>query len=628
MAQDGDKRLSLEELREELLKQFRFEAKDLLTSSDALSQYANQVNRFFTQGRQRITELSVALADATPGVRRLGGDIADVADVIGRVAQESRRNVIANTEDVEKLFAATKVLELGADTLTKSFLDVGVGIERIPKTLEESVTYVQSIGGNAKMVMQDVTRNMDQMNRFQFEGGVLGLTKMAAQASMLRFDMNETFRLADRVLSPEGAIETAAAFQRLGVMSGNLADPFALMNASINDPGALQDSLVDVAKQFTYFDEKTKTFKINPQGVLTLREMERETGISAREMTKLGLAAAEADKRISAIGAAGLNIKEDDKQYIANIARMGEGGEYEVKLRDESGIEQTRKLTEITQDEFDNLIKVQREQPKTMEEIARSQMSTTQLILSDVSAIRASLIGGIVSSGQIVENVEGARRGLTTISGEASTMMGAQNVRKETERAFMDISSFMDQLKDKNIDIVTALENYLEKVGEQTGGIEESFKNSMEKSAENIRKNLGDRTAIERTMKEGVNYVLDKIESNQTSQIQQQQGQISNNRKITSLIEGTNPQFANAYGEITKRETESNSRLEITGAAKFDFNFNGDPSFITPEGKQTVTKIVVDTMNSLQYSLYTKNNSKAENPLRANTQSVLPNVLT
>jgi hypothetical protein len=106
---------------------------------------------------------------------------------------------------------------------------------------------------------------------------------MAAQASMLRFDMNQTFQLADKVLSPEKAIEVAAAFQRLGVAAGTLVDPFALMNASINDPGALQDSLVDVARQFTYFDEKTKTFKINPQGVLTLKELQTQTGVSAQK---------------------------------------------------------------------------------------------------------------------------------------------------------------------------------------------------------------------------------------------------------------------------------------------------------------------------------------------------------
>lgn len=620
MAQDGDKKFSLEELREEFLKQLKIEAKDILTSSDALSQYATQVNRFFTQGRQRITEISVALADATPGVRRLGGDIANVADVIGQVAQESRRNVIANTEDVESLFAATKILELGADTLTKSFLDVGIGIESISESLEESVNYIQSIGGNAKMVMQDVTRNMDQMNRFQFEGGVLGLTKMAAQASMLRFDMNETFRLADKVLSPEGAIETAAAFQRLGVMAGNLADPFALMNASINDPGALQDSLVDVAKQFTYFDEKTKTFRINPQGVLTLREMEKETGISAREMSKLGLAAAEADKRISAIGAAGLNIKEEDKQYLANIAKM-EGGEYVIELRDE----QTKKLTEITQDEFDNLIKAQKEQPKTMEDIARAQMSTTQLILNDVAAIRASLLGGVVSAGPVVENVEGARKGLTTISGEISEMINPQSVRRETDTLIGNLSNFVDELRDGNTGNFDALGNFLEKFGEQMEGIDTSFSNSIRELEKNLRENLGDSTMVEGIIKDGIETIsnfADSVNSAQASQIQQQ-NQSSNERKITSLIEGTNPQFANTYGEITKRETNDNSRVEVGGKIEFDVKFSGVADTLSLPQKQEVTKIVFDKFNSQEVRTYFVGLTTPQNPTKTNQQNTL-----
>ena len=101
---------------------------------------------------------------------------------------------------------------------------------------------------------------------------------------MLRFDMKETFELADKVLDPDKAIEVASAFQRLGVSAGNLTDPFMLMNQSINDPSGLQDSLINVAKQFTYFDEQTKSFKISPQGILTLREMEQQTGVSATDM--------------------------------------------------------------------------------------------------------------------------------------------------------------------------------------------------------------------------------------------------------------------------------------------------------------------------------------------------------
>ena len=591
MADEG-KKSSIDQLGEDIGRQLKVDAQTLIDSSDALAEYSKQVNNFFTQGRQRITELSVAIADATPNVTRLGGSISDVADIIGKVAVESRRNVIANTEDVEKLYAAQKVLGIGAEELTKNFLDIGAGIERIPKILEESVQYVQSIGGNASSVMKTVQVNMDQMNRYQFEGGVLGLTKMAAQASMLRFDMNQTFQLAERVYDPEGAIETAAAFQRLGVSVGTLTDPFALMNASINDPGALQDSLADVAKQFTYFDEKTKTFKINPQGVLTLKEMEKQTGVSAKEMSKLGLAAAEADQRISAIGAAGLNIKEEDKQYLANIAKMGEGGQYEVKLRDESGIEQTRKLSEITQDEFNKLIKEQREGPKTLEDIARAQMNTSEIVASDVAAIRAKVVGGLVSAGQVLEGREGLRRGLTTASGVVSRVGTTQDVRRESEKAIGNLSEFVKNLQENKMSEKEALQTFLNKSGQQMSGIEEKFKKSMEKAAEEIRNKTGDGTAIERVFKQGYDFLLGKPEAKQQTQ------QSTQNKPISSLIEGRSSQVSAVSSTGTQMKTAKTSQVEVAGGLKIDININGNTQNFTPEQMQTITKAITDKLNS------------------------------
>jgi hypothetical protein len=260
--------------------------------------------------------------------------------------------------------------------------------------------------------MKDVQSNMSQMNRYQFEGGVAGLTKMAAQASMLRFDMQQTFTLADKVLDPEGAIETAAAFQRLGVSVGNLTDPFALMNASINDPSGLQTSLSEVAKQFTYFDEETNSFKINPQGVLTLKAMEDQTGVSAKEMSKMGLAAAELDKRLSDVSMAGLKFEnEEDKQYLANIAKMGKGGKYEVELKD--GV--TKELQNLNQEEFDELIKQQRDAPKTVEDIQRSQLADLDILVADVKSIAAKGTFGVASSKYIEGNVRGAGRIETSI---------------------------------------------------------------------------------------------------------------------------------------------------------------------------------------------------------------------
>ena len=243
---------------------------------------------------------------------------------------------------------------------------------------------------------------------------------MAARASQLRFDMSEAFNLAEDAMNPERAVELASSFQRLGVSVGTLADPFALMNASINDPGALQESLVNATKQFTYFDEKTKSFKINPQGMLTLRQMAKETGMSYENLSKSGLAAAELDKRLSQISPS-LNFKdESDKQFLTNLSEMDASGNYVVKIRDDQGIDSTKKLSEVTQTEFDKLIKAQKEQPQSMEDIARASMKTGDVVANDVSAIKQAVVRGAVSTSFVKDNMEAFRKIVTTPTGSIS----------------------------------------------------------------------------------------------------------------------------------------------------------------------------------------------------------------
>lgn len=477
-----------------------------------IQEYSINVNKVFTQNRQRVSELITSIADATPKINRLGGSMKDVADIMGEVAEASNRNLIASTEQLEKLYAIDKVLGIEAKTLTNAFLDVGLSLQNIPDQLESSMNYVQSIGGNASSVMKTVVSNMDQMNRFQFEGGVQGLTKMAARASMLRFDMGETFKLANNVLDPEKAIEVASSFQRLGVAAGNLVDPFQLMNMSINDPSGLQDSLANVAKQFTYFDEKTKSFKINPQGVLTLRQMEHQAGLTEGSLSKMAVAAGELDMRLSAVDAAGLSIaSEEDKQFLANIARMGEGGEYEVQITDKEGKVETKKLSEITQTQFDNLIQQQRDAPKTMEDIARTQMGISKTIESDVSAIRNAMVGGGVSAKQVTQTIIGAQRTTDVLGGEATKKFAnTEVVRGETEKILTDLGTLIKDFRDNDKTKTESLSQYLEKVGNQMNSLEKRFGQAMKEYGENVYDKMSDKTIGEKLIKDSAGKMVGK----------------------------------------------------------------------------------------------------------------------
>jgi hypothetical protein len=388
---------------------------EILNAIGNMYQEANRLNESFVQGRTRMDEMNDAVSRAAAGVIRLGGDISNVSVTMASIAEGSRRNVIATEEQVSKLYAAATILETTAGSIVESFAEVGYETSQIGPNLEDSISYVQSVGLNAKKVMSDVTQNMSIMNKFNFGDGVQGLTKMAAQASMLRFDMRDTANFADKVMDPEGAINTASALQRLGLAVGQLGDPFAMMNDSLTNPGALQDSLIKATKQFVDLDAKTGAFKINPQGILTLREMAKETGISYDQLAKTALAAADLDKRISAISPSLQFDKPEDKQFLANMATMKDG-EYVVQIKDDKGAIEYKKLGDITADEFKELRKKQEEAPKTLEEIQISQLDVLKNIQKAVESNVAKGTYGIAGASIIRGNLTGAERIVSSVA--------------------------------------------------------------------------------------------------------------------------------------------------------------------------------------------------------------------
>lgn len=592
-----------------------FSAKEFEYGYERISSTAGQINKLFGQTRERINELKTSLADTSPGILRLGGDLGAVADTISEIAIASRRNVVANKEDVEQMYAAQKILGTSVGELSEKFMDIGVGISQIPEELEKSINYIQSIGGNTKQVMKDVQDNMGQMNRYQFEGGVQGLTKMAAQASMLRFDMGQTFALAEKVLTPEGAIETAAAFQRLGISAGALADPFALMNQSINDPSGLQNSLADVAKQFTYFDEKTKTFKINPQGVLTLKEMETQTGVSAKEMSKMGLAAAELDQRLSAIKTAGLTIaSEEDKQYLANIATM-QDGKYKVTLEDGT----KKELAELSQPEFDKLIEQQKTGPKTLEDIARKQMNYSDIISSDVKAIKSAVIGGAVTQKDLLKLSESARSRSTDLTGAASRNFASpEAVRGELTTALGDMKSLYKDIQEGKKKPTDALSDYLKKMGEQGENINSKLLSSFNKSIKEARDKNPNQTGLDKMVQEGYDKILNELDKTEKADKLKEKNTVYGNKNISSLIEGRQTKDLKESSSTEGAFGSKSQNVTHDGTVNVNVNFTGNGAKdLNSSQMEQVTKAITSTLRSTAFSQTSYNNANPGNPTKA-----------
>ena len=388
------------------------QAKEMINFAGALvtlDKESSELSKSFLLGRSRVNEFKGVIADAAPLVRRLGGDIGEIVQMVEQTSTALARTVIFSPDVYEKLYATSDLLGESFGTLTKNFSDVGISIAKVGGEVEKSISYVNSIGMNAKVVMKEVVTNVDLLNRFNFKEGVLGFSKMAATAAMLKVDMQSIQSFADKVFDIQGAVDTAAAFQRLGVFMGDLADPFALMNSSLNNPQGLINSIAKAGEMFTELNVETGRIEINPSAMGMFKELGDATGLGADKVKKMAIALREFNERAAEIDFK-FDITDDQKMFIANLSYLNDKGEYVINVKDEkTGESIAKKVSELTDKQISKLQDLSNEKPKTMEDLARESMSITDIIKNDVQAIKYKILFGAVGTPGIAEFQEKTR---------------------------------------------------------------------------------------------------------------------------------------------------------------------------------------------------------------------------
>lgn len=337
--------------------------------------------------RNRILDFKTVLRDTLPLITEIGGNFDSIVQMITQSTSALQRNVVFTPEIYQGLYAATKVLDLTVSELIPAFESAGIATAQITGNIENSLDYIRSIGVDAKKVMGSIVENTDMLNRFSFKEGVLGFTKMAAQASILKTDMATIATFADKVFEPEGAIEMASSFQRLGLYLGDLIDPFTLMDKSLNDPQGLIMSLAEAGQKFVQFNEEGKRFEINPSAIGQVRKIAEAAGTTGKEYTKMILSLAEFNERIGAFDFS-FDINEEQKMFVANMAYLNKKGEYVVKV---AGGEKL--VTELSEEQIKE-IAAKGEGEDSLVNLAKASLSSVDSVLNSVNAIKFKLLFG------------------------------------------------------------------------------------------------------------------------------------------------------------------------------------------------------------------------------------------
>jgi hypothetical protein len=356
------------------------------SGADFLRESAQKMANEFGLGQARMSELKTTIADTLPEMLKLGISESESLNLMTNIPKELGVNTTLGKEALVEMAAAAKVAGVEGGKLANDFKNVGVSLYDVGDRMAEVANYAKSVGVNVQAVSGLVVGNLKQLNLFNFDSGVKGLAKMASQASMLGFDMRNTFRIAEDLLSPEKAIDLAASLQRLGVSSSALLDPLKAMDLAQNDPEALQKEMINVSKEFTKLKADGSGFEILPGAKRRLREVAQALGMDADELANLSIKTADLDMKMSKIKFPSLAASEEDKMLIANMSQM-KGGEAVVQIKNElTGKMDEVNVKDLSAEQIEKLKEQQANQDKSIEEIALDQLDALERINTSLNA--------------------------------------------------------------------------------------------------------------------------------------------------------------------------------------------------------------------------------------------------
>jgi hypothetical protein len=551
---------------------------------------AVNVLKTFGTGRDRIVELKASMADAVTSVKLLGGEFTDVANIAEGIGKSLNRNMILTSDSYAKLFATTQVTGQSVAELGKGFKDAGYSIYQIEQNMQKVVDVARAQGINTKTVSREVVDNMGLMDKYNFAGGVEGLAKMVTQATSLRISVRDISGAMEKAFNPESAIDMAARLQSLGMAQSDLLDPLRLMDLAQNDPAELQNQIAEMSKTFVEFNQQTKSFEISPGAKRQLKEVADALNMTPEAFAKMAKSAAEMDDKLSKISFPD-TFSEEQKKFVANMAEMGEGGEYMLRVDNKDlKLDEAMKLFEGDSKKLEKFMK--ESQPKSMEQLASEQLTTSQRMAANVNAI-ANRMGAAVASS---ESQEMANQASIQLSEAIPKILSGEKLQVQGMREFGDKMA-QDLIKDAQSGKLVeglgkaekAQENYFTgALDDMSTGVQTAFKglsessNPLIKITSDLAGKMGD-LVIENEKLDKSYFKLSETTKSTSGTL----GKTTEEKgKTTTTATFTPPKTTEALDKVKEppRITEPKStEMKFTEPLKIEFSFSNLPAGLNSE---------------------------------------------
>jgi hypothetical protein len=402
----------------------------------------NDINSEIGISGQLSQDFREEIIKSLPVVTSMGYEFSDLSKTVIKTMEQTGRFSLVNRGTMEKMAITSRAfigdMESSAK-LVRDFELLGIGNEEAFDNINKIGQSSLNIGLQARKVVSETQTNLSKINEYGFRNGVEGLSRMVQKSIEFRMGMAETFKIADKVFSPEGAIELSANLQAIGGAIGDLNDPLKLMYMATNNVEGLQDALIGVAGSLATYNTEQGRFEITGINLRRAKGLADELGISYNELANGAIAAAERSSAAVDLLSSGLKLEDKEKEFLTNISRM-EGGKMVIdipeSLGQKLGIKETRVALENLDQSTASAILENQKFFETLspEEIARQQYTETQKI-----ALTAVEIATILKV-----NAAALLRGPSQLVDQGLKYVNDEKLRPFTKNASLTIEEFTD----------------------------------------------------------------------------------------------------------------------------------------------------------------------------------------
>ena len=369
---------------------------------------------------------------ASIGTTKMGVNMTALSKLQQSYSEKVGKTIVLSTKGLTAMAELQKGAFMGDENITAEYAanmeNFGIAVTDARDTMEEGVQLAQTMGVNASKFSQDMVKNLKLAQGYNFKGGTKALKKMTALAIKFKLSMESIAGVADKLITPEGAVEMAASLQVLGGAWGKLADPFTLMYQARHDMEGLQESIIKATAGTAQFNKETQEFDISGMEMHRLREVAEKLGMDYKELAESAKSFAKDSKVKTMIDA---RLTPEAKEFIGSNGMFNKAsGKWEMEIVDKDGKYATKNIKDINQTMMDATIA----DKKSLAERAVQATTFNETLTNFIETLKTTLIPFLKGVNDVLKPI--ADNFIASLTGEDGMLTSVADSLHESGEAF------------------------------------------------------------------------------------------------------------------------------------------------------------------------------------------------